>query len=226
MKMVEKAVSSAPGPIKGVVQLVMVLRVCLLFAGSRRQAPLTHNQDKTVIDMSHEEWVTANLPKADGTWNLHNALVEQPSDVFFMSSSTVKVVNEPRQGNYNVANTFLEAFCHYRHSLGLPASVINICPIDDVGYVAENPAAQKSLKAQGSYFLQERESMDYLRLSPLNPRPPARQKDKGSSCQPSKGLSSWENTAQIIMGLRTNLHPDDSEYPHQLAPRPPSGCLS
>ena len=43
MKDVEKAVSSAPGPIKGVMQLAMVLRVCLLFTDSRRQTPLTRD---------------------------------------------------------------------------------------------------------------------------------------------------------------------------------------
>ena len=159
--------------------------------------------------MSHEEWVTVNLPKVDGTWNLHNALADQPLDFFFMSSSTMTVTNQPGQGNYNAANTFLEAFCQYRHSLGLPASVLNICPIDDVGFVAENPAARKSLKANGHYFLQEREFIDYLGLSLLNSRPPPGKKIKDSSCHPSTVPSPWANTAQIVMGLRSDLHPDD-----------------
>lgn len=159
--------------------------------------------------MSHGEWVTATLPKVDGTWNLHNALADQPLDFFFMSSSTVTIVNQPGQGNYNAANTFLEAFCQYRHSLGLPASVLNICPIDDVGFVAENPAARKSLKAQGHYFLQEKDFLEYLQLSFLNSQPPPSAIFSGPSTQSSTAVSSWENTGQIVMGLRTDLHPDD-----------------
>ena len=160
--------------------------------------------------MSHKEWVTANLPKVDGTWNLHNALADQPLDFFFMSSSTVTVVNQPGQGNYNAANTFLEAFCQYRHSLGLPASVLNICPIDDVGFVAENPAARKNLKAQGHYFLHEKEFLDYLQLSILNSQPPTSAiTHRQSNDQHLRPKASWENTAQIVMGLRSEIHPDD-----------------
>ena len=159
--------------------------------------------------MSHEEWATASLPKVEGTWNLHNALADQPLDFFFMSSSTVTIVNQPGQGNYNAANTFLEAFCQYRHSLGLPASVLNICPIDDVGFVAENAAARKSLKARGHYFLQEKDFLDYLQLSLLNSRPSASVALGRPSGPFSSAASSWKNTGQIIMGLRSDLHPDD-----------------
>ncbi len=159
--------------------------------------------------MSHEEWATASLPKVEGTWNLHNALADQPLDFFFMSSSTVTIVNQPGQGNYNAANTFLEAFCQYRHSLGLPASVLNICPIDDVGFVAENAAARKSLKARGHYFLQEKDFLDYLQLSLLNSSPSASVALGRPSGQFSTATSSWKNTGQIIMGLRSDLHPDD-----------------
>ena len=159
--------------------------------------------------MSHEEWATASLPKVEGTWNLHNALANQPLDFFFMSSSTVTIVNQPGQGNYNAANTFLEAFCQYRHSLGLPASVLNICPIEDVGFVAENSAARKSLKARGHYFLQEQDFLDYLQLSLLNSSPSASVALGRPSGQFSNAKSSWKNTGQIIMGLRSDLHPDD-----------------
>ena len=159
--------------------------------------------------MSHEEWTTAILPKVDGTWNLHKALTDQPLDFFFMSSSTVTIVNQPGQGNYNAANTFLEAFCQYRHSLGLPASVLNICPIDDVGFVAENPTARKNLKAQGHYFLQEKDFLEYLQLSLLNSQPSASITLGRSSSPSATVVPSWGNTSQIVMGLRSEIHPDD-----------------
>ena len=159
--------------------------------------------------MSYEEWVTVILPKVNGTWNLHNALASQPLDFFFMSSSTATTVNLPGQGNYNAANTFLEAFCQYRHSLGLPASVINICPIDDVGFVSEDPAARKSLKARGHYFLQEQDLLDYLQLSLLNSQPSASITRGISPDRLPTVVPSWKNTGQIVMGLRSDLHPDD-----------------
>lgn len=156
--------------------------------------------------MSHEEWVEVNLPKVAGTWNLHKALAEQRLDFFFMSSSTVTIHHVPGQGNYNAANTFLEAFCQYRHSLGLPASVLNVCPIDDVGFVAENPAARKALKAQGHYFLREQDFLDCLHLSLVNSQSPANATRTKLSNQQPLIPSPWVNTGQIIMGLRPDLH--------------------
>ncbi len=41
MEDVRKAISTAPSPIKGVIQLAMVLRVCHLSTDSRRPASLT-----------------------------------------------------------------------------------------------------------------------------------------------------------------------------------------
>ena len=157
-----------------------------------------------MVNFSLEEWKTASAPKVEGTRNLHHALAEHPLDFFFMSSSTVNIVNQPGQGNYSAANTFLEAFCQYRHGLGLPASVLNICPIDDVGFVSENPAARKSLKAQGHYFLNEKDFLDYLQLSIFSSQPPA----KASSLPPGQSRS-WKSPGQIVMGLRSEVHPDD-----------------
>ena len=85
-------------------------------------------------------------------WILHNALINEPLEFFFLTSSLFTAIEHPVQGNSNSANTFLEAFCQYRHHLGLPASVLNICPIDGVGFFATNPVAKKKMKAQGFYF--------------------------------------------------------------------------
>ena len=160
-------------------------------------------------NMSHDEWVSAVSPKVDGTWNLHNAVEGHPLDFFFLASSTIAVVNQAGQGNYSGANTFLEAFCQYRHSLGLPASVLNICPIEDTGFVAENADQRKSLKTRGHYFLQEQDFIDFLQLSLLNSRPATNTSLEKSSDQVDTKLSSWENTSQIIMGLRSDVHPED-----------------
>ena len=150
--------------------------------------------------MSHEDWTAAVKPKVAGTWNLHNALLSQPLDFFFMSSSILNVVTQPGQVNYSAANSFLEAFCQYRHSLGLPASVLNICPIAGVGYVADNAFAQKNLKSQGFYFLREKEFLDYVELLVSSP-----QFDSTSR------TANWQNKGQVVMGLRSDLPLQDPQ---------------
>ncbi|OCL02964.1 putative polyketide synthase [Glonium stellatum] len=181
---VERAISTATKPIKGVFQLAMVLR------------------DAPFIDMSYSDWMTTIKPKVDGTWNLHKALLSQPLDYFWMASSLVTLVNQPGQANYNAANTFLEAFCQYRHLLGLPASVLSICPIEGVGFVAENPHAKRNVKAQGLYLLGEREFLDFVELSLFN---------SGPSYGESKvDSSSWESKGHLIMGLHSEIHLDDA----------------
>lgn len=153
--------------------------------------------------MSFKDWGTAIAPKVDGAWNLHNAFMNQSLDFFFLASSLVTIVDQPGQGNYQAANTFLEAFCQYRHNLGLPASVLNICPIDGVGFIAENPVARKNLKSQGLYFLGEQDFLDYLELSIFSSHPPPAAEGSALSS------ASWKNTSQLVMGLRSDLHLDD-----------------
>jgi aryl carrier-like protein len=121
-----------------------------------------------------------------------------------MTSSLVTLVDQPGQGNYAAANTFLESFTQYRHKQGLPASVLGICPIDDIGFVAEIPALRKKLKAQGLFFLPERELLDYMHLAILNSQPPAASQEPTSD--PTR---SWASSGYIIMGLRAETHLED-----------------
>ena len=92
------------------------------------------------MDMSWDQWVTATNPKIQGTSNLHDALLcEQagPLDIFILFSSAGAMTGQWGQAKYNTGNTFLDAFMSYRHSLGLPANVVNIGSIGNVGYVSE-----------------------------------------------------------------------------------------
>ena len=120
-----------------------------------------------------------------------------------MTSSLVTLIDQPGQSNYAAANTFLESFCQYRHKLGLPASVLGVCPIDGIGFVAENPIIRKKLKSQGLYFLPERELLDYMELAVLNSHP--------GSAQVFNELStaSWQSEGHIIMGLKSEVHLED-----------------
>jgi hypothetical protein len=161
--------------------------------------------------MKWSDWNIANRPKVEGTWNLHDTFLGHDLDFFWMASSLATVIDQSGQANYKAANTFLEAFSQYRQSLGLPASVLSICPIDNVGFFTENPWAVRIAKSQGQYFLGEKEFLDYMEASLLNS---AAQKSAGGSSSPtSRSMVSWEASGQIVMGLRSELHLDDSKNP-------------
>ncbi|RYP79109.1 hypothetical protein DL771_000087 [Monosporascus sp. 5C6A] len=183
---VQQAIRESKSNIKGVFQLAMVL------------------QDTPMMDMQWSQWKEVLGPKVQGTWNLHQAFLSHRLDFFWMASSVITAIESPGQGNYVAANAFLEAFCQYRHTLGLPASVLNICPINGVGYVAENAHAQRTVKAQGIYTLGEREFLDFLDLN---------LQDVHSAVVEGAPRASppvcWCNTAQVLMGMRSEQQLDD-----------------
>jgi hypothetical protein len=87
--------------------------------------------------LTFEQWTAAMAPKVDGAWNLHNSFIQrqQNLDFFLLSSSIVTSAHHPGQSNYAAANKSLEAFAQYRRRQGLPAAVLSLCPIDDIGFV-------------------------------------------------------------------------------------------
>lgn len=90
--------------------------------------------------MTCDEYHTAVVAKVAGTWNLHRAAKEEsrtPLDFFTMLSSISGVVGNKGQANYAAANTFLDAFAHYRQFMGLRANAVDLGVIEDVGYIAE-----------------------------------------------------------------------------------------
>ena len=76
-------------------------------------------------------------PKVSGTWNLHEALIGADLDFFIMLSSTAGVIGNRGQAAYAAANTFLDAFAHYRGLQGLPAVSIGLGAVEGVGYIAD-----------------------------------------------------------------------------------------
>lgn len=185
---VETAVRDSKRPIKGVLHLAMVL------------------DDSSLMEMPWSQWQRVIKPKSEGAWNLHSVLLgqEHALDFFFVASSIISVLDATGQSNYLAANAVNEAFCRYRLSLGLPASVINICPINDVGFVAENEHATKSLEAQGLRGANEREFLECLELSLLQCKtPPPYPEANGVTDGP------WSNPFQLVMGLHTDQNLDD-----------------
>ncbi len=57
-------------------------------------------------------------PKLEGAWHLHTLTAEMPLDFFVCFSSAAGVLGNRGQANYAAANTFLDAFAHFRQARG------------------------------------------------------------------------------------------------------------
>ena len=130
-------------------------------------------------------------PKVEGAWNLHEALKGRTLDFFILFSSISCIMGQRGQGNYGAANTFLDSFVQYRQNLGLPASVIDVGVMEDVGYVSQNPAVLEHFKASGMHTLREQDLMDTLQLlmTQYKVSPPS--------------TAGYRNSAQVVIGLRS-----------------------
>ena len=90
------------GPIQGIINLAMVLG------------------DAPMASMTGAEWDRALRVKIDSSWILHEETLDDNLDFFILFSSIASICGNRNQGNYNVANAFLNALAEYRHSLNRP----------------------------------------------------------------------------------------------------------
>ncbi|KAL3417435.1 polyketide synthase [Phlyctema vagabunda] len=179
---VQNAIRSATKPIAGVLDLAMVLK------------------DEKLPEMSHADWITAVGPKVDGTWNLHKALEGVALDFFVLFSSVSGCFGIAHQANYASGNAFQDAFVQYRHSLGLPASVLDVGAMDDIGYVTKNQTVQDSLRSAGMFFLREKDLLDALHLSIKQSLP---------SSAPFSKSEGFTETSQLAIGMRATKSMSD-----------------
>nr|A0A3G9H990.1 RecName: Full=Highly reducing polyketide synthase ALT1; Short=HR-PKS FUM1; AltName: Full=AAL-toxin biosynthesis cluster protein 1 [Alternaria alternata]BBG74267.1 polyketide synthase [Alternaria alternata] len=153
---VERALAAAPAgkPVRGILQMAMVLR------------------DKAFADMDLADWHDTVTAKVLGTWNLHRAA---PADMdFFLATGSISgLFGLPGQANYAAANSYLTALVQHRRAHGMPASVVHIGMIEDVGYLAENPARADALRAAGGFFLRTRQLLQAIdwALAPPSHKP-------------------------------------------------------
>jgi polyketide synthase 5 len=81
-------------------------------------------EDATLANITDELIDRDWAPKVYGAWNLHRATTTQPLDWFCSFSSAAALVGSPGQGAYAAANSWLDAFTHWRRAQGLPATAI------------------------------------------------------------------------------------------------------
>ena len=108
-------------PVKGVVQMAMVLR------------------DVVFENMSHDDWLVGLRPKVQGTWNLHQYFDhERPLDFMVFCSSISGVGGNPGQAQYDAGNTYQDTLAQYRYEQGLKAVSIDLGIMLDIGVIAES----------------------------------------------------------------------------------------
>lgn len=71
-------------------------------------------------DLIERDWAA----KVHGAWHMHRATAEQPLDWFCCFSSAAALLGSPGQGAYAAANSWLDAFTHWRRAQGLPITTI------------------------------------------------------------------------------------------------------
>lgn len=149
--------------------------------------------------MTHEEWETVVSPRVQGTYVLHEALKDSPLDWFVLFGSFCGTIGQWNQSNYAAANTFLDAFVQYRHSLGLPASVMDIGVVKDHGYVSRSATIMTNFKNWGAQAIEEQDLLDALQLS-IESSMPAKVPSKGSFLESVE----FVEPSQLIIGLKTS----------------------
>lgn len=81
-------------------------------------------EDATLTNITAELIERVWAPKVHGAWNLHQATTAAPLDWFCSFSSAAALLGSPGQGAYAAANSWLDAFSHWRRAQGLPATAI------------------------------------------------------------------------------------------------------
>ncbi|RDA85038.1 hypothetical protein CP532_4577 [Ophiocordyceps camponoti-leonardi (nom. inval.)] len=176
---VQRAVEAAPTPIAGVLQLSMVLR------------------DNSISQLSYNDWKVVQQPKVQGTWNLHEALVDTTLDFFILASSLSGTVGQPGQVNYASANTFLDSFVQYRHGLGMPCSVVDLGAVEGIGYLSDKQSKLNVYKSFGADLLHEQNIMDTIELAMKRSLP-------SNSIGPTSSRGPFSNKSQILVGLTSS----------------------
>ncbi|EFY94490.2 polyketide synthase [Metarhizium robertsii ARSEF 23] len=179
--------ATASRALAGVINLAMVLR------------------DVAFADMSFEDWNTAVKPKVRGTWHLHEAISDNKELEFFvLLSSCSGIVGQWGQANYAAANTFLDAFVHFRHGQGLVASVIDLGVMGDVGFVSQNHDLLENLGRMGMRILREQNLLDALVLA-LRASRPTQVATGQLGSQPGNTCMTYRSPGQVLLGLNTTV---------------------
>ncbi|KAH1629843.1 hypothetical protein KXX39_003331 [Aspergillus fumigatus] len=178
---VKAAIQHSSHPIGGVLQLSMALR------------------DHFIPAMAHSDWKEGLSAKVAGTWNLHEALTGHDSRLqfFVVCGSIAGVMGNAGQANYSSANAFLTSFTQYRLRAGLPASVVNLGAVNDIGHLAvQDQKLRDRMFAGHVRLLSEQEVLDAFEIAMLECQPSSKPANESSD-----EILRVRN--DVIMGMRS-----------------------
>ncbi|WP_205873317.1 type I polyketide synthase [Mycobacterium camsae] len=107
-------------PLRGVLHCAMVL------------------DDALLADLDSARIAKVLAPKAIGAWHLHVLTSHLPLKAFVLFSSATSMIGNRGQGNYAMANAFLDHLAHARSARGQCALSVNWGAVSDVGYLARH----------------------------------------------------------------------------------------
>ncbi|RYC94339.1 hypothetical protein BFJ63_vAg2945 [Fusarium oxysporum f. sp. narcissi] len=171
----------------GIIQISMVLR------------------DRMFEDMTFQEWEMTTRPKAQGTWNLHNAslAVKCPLDFFLLFNSLSGILGQVGQANYASANTFLDVFARYRAGMGLPCTSLDLGAMEGIGYLDENQDLLRKMKGTGWRPVDESELVEALNVALMPPSSPQEYGDAFLlGVAPTVPLGSAESSTRLSKDVR------------------------
>ncbi|KAK4448640.1 Nonribosomal peptide synthetase-like protein [Podospora aff. communis PSN243] len=108
------------GPIRGCIHMVMVL------------------DDSPVASMTATQWEAPLQAKIASSWNLHEATLDDPLDMFILFSSVVSMTGNRTQASYAVGNAFLTRLAAERRAMGRTAVSVAVPAMRDIGVLQEN----------------------------------------------------------------------------------------
>ncbi len=117
--------------------------------------------DGMMFEMDQAQLEKAMAPKVTGAWNIHNATLDSPIELFVLFSSVASVLGSPGQANYAAGNAFLDGLARYRRSAGLPAVSINWGPWADAGMAAQQET-HRQLELRGMNPLRPDDALNVL----------------------------------------------------------------
>ncbi|MCB0207974.1 MAG: SDR family NAD(P)-dependent oxidoreductase [Anaerolineae bacterium] len=119
--------------------------------------------DGALLNQNWDRFIKVLGPKVWGIWHLHRLTQDMPLDFFVLFSSAAGLLGSRGQANYAAANTFLDAFAHYRRAQKLPALSIDWGAWSEVGVAADMVQRERQhLVAQGLGIISPEQGMQVL----------------------------------------------------------------
>ena len=142
------------------------------------------------MDMDAEAMNAPLLPKVEGSKHLNEVFADDQLDFFILLSSCAMLIGTEGQANYHAANQFMTALAHQRREKGLPASVIHIGFVADVGYTTrQNRSIIEMYSRMQIKFISEKDVHHAFAEAIISGRP-----NSHRVCEVTIGLSSIDKS--------------------------------